>query len=114
MIEIQLPQLEEVARQAEGRLAAIESRLAEIEDRLLLIEALLQQFVSQREIKEAYSISEMAEICGKTENVIRIWCREGRLRGIKRAAGCGTSKQWEIPHEEVVRYRAHGLRPSSK
>lgn len=107
MIEDQLQQLEEVARRAEGRLAAIEGQLK-------LIEAMIQQCVSQREVKAAYSISETAKLCGKTENVVRIWCREGRLRGVKRSAGCGTSKQWEIPHEELTRYLAHGLRPSSR
>ena len=44
-------------------------------ERLDRIEVALKQLVSERTIKEYYSVSEIAEILGKTEFSVREWCR---------------------------------------
>lgn len=84
-----------------------------VEERLARIEALLEAFVAQRAVKEAYTTAEVAEIVGKAEKQVRNWCREGRIAAIKRPVGRGSAKEWEVSNDELVRYQAHGLRPAT-
>ncbi|WP_240911565.1 hypothetical protein [Paludisphaera soli] len=91
----------------------MEDDVKELKERLARIESLLQTFVSQRAIKDSYSTAEVAVIVGKAEKQVRNWCREGRVAATKRPVGRGTNKEWEVSHEELVRYQAHGLRPAS-
>ena len=80
-------------------------------DRLEKIEQALGQLISERTIKEWYSVAEVAEILGRAEFTVREWCRLGRIWASKRDCGRGNSKEWMISHEELTRIRNEGLLP---
>jgi hypothetical protein len=82
----------------------------DIEDRLHSIENLLRELVSQRVIKDYYSTAEVAARVGRSEYQVREWCRTGRIQAVKRNTGRGRSKEWMVPHGELVRYENYGLR----
>jgi len=82
----------------------------EIEVRLDTIENLLRELVSQRVVKAFYSTAEVAARVGRSEYQVREWCRTGRIQAEKRHTGKGRSKEWMIPHDELVRYENHGFR----
>jgi Helix-turn-helix domain len=83
----------------------------DLESRLERIERLLADLVSVRQIKDYYGTDEFAQIVGKAEFTCREWCRHGRIKAVKRACGHGRSKEWAIPHDELLRYQNHGLLP---
>ena len=78
-------------------LGRVESRLIELEQ--------------QKTIKDFYTTSEVAELVGVSEYTVREWCRGNRINATKRMTGRGRSKEWAISHEELQRYRNHGLLP---
>jgi hypothetical protein len=82
----------------------------DIEVRLDTIENLLRELVSQRVIKDFYSTAEVAARVDRSEYQVRQWCRTGRIQAVKRNTGRGRSKEWMVPHDELVRYENHGLR----
>ena len=83
----------------------------QILERLERIETLLDRLVSQRTIKEWYSVAEVAQILGKAEFTVREWCRHGRVWASKRQCGRGNTKEWIISHEELTRVQNEGLLP---
>ena len=83
----------------------------QILERLERIETLLDRLVSQRTIKEWYSVAEAAQILGKAEFTVREWCRQGRVWASKRQCGRGNTKEWIISHEELTRILNEGLLP---
>jgi hypothetical protein len=85
----------------------------QILERLERIEMLLERLVSQRTVKEWYSVAEAAQILGKAEFTVREWCRTGRVRASKRQCGRGNAKEWMISHEELTRIQNEGLLPAS-
>jgi hypothetical protein len=86
----------------------------ELDARLTTIEGMFRSLISQRTIKEFYSTTEVAERVGRSEYQVREWCRGGRIQAVKRNVGRGRSKEWMIPHEELVRYESHGLREAAR
>jgi len=91
------------------RIEQLFERLNEIlGERLDKLEARLFE---QRTIKEFYTTDEFAEIVGKAKFTVREWCRLGRIHAQKRACGRGPTQEWMIAHEELIRYRNHGLLP---
>src|SRR5262245_24196112 len=90
---------------------AMTTMSADMDARLERIEHLLADLVAGRTHREAYGTEEFASIVGKAEFTVREWCRNGRIRAEKRACGRGRSQEWFIRHEELDRYRAHGLLP---
>lgn len=80
-------------------------------ERLERIETLLDTLVSQRTVKEWYSVAEAAQILGKAEFTVREWCRQGRVWASKRQCGRGNTKEWIISHEELTRIQNEGLLP---
>ena len=80
-------------------------------ERLERIETLLGKLVSQRTIKEWYTVAEVAQILGKAEFTVREWCRNGRVWASKRQCGRGNTKEWIISHEELTRIQNEGLLP---
>jgi hypothetical protein len=83
----------------------------EIVERLDRIETKLSALIEQRQIQEWYDTTTAAEILGKAPYSVREWCRLGRVRAEKRACGRGTSKEWMISHDELMRIKAQGLLP---
>ena len=82
-----------------------------IEERLERIESALSQLVSQRIVKEFYSIAEAAQILGKADYTVREWARHSRIKAEKRRCGRGTSQEWIISHKELTRIQNEGLLP---
>jgi len=80
-------------------------------ERLERIETLLDRLVSQRTIKEWYTVAEVAQILGKAEFTVREWYRRGRVCASKRQCGRGNTKEWIISHEELTRIQNEGLLP---
>jgi hypothetical protein len=77
------------------------------------IDELMEAVVSKKTIKDFYSTSEVAEMVNRSEFQVRRWCREGRVKAMKRAAGRGSHKEWMVSHEEIERYKSYGLRETS-
>jgi len=80
-------------------------------ERLDRIETLLRDLVTERTVKDWYTVAEAAEILGKAEFTVREWCRLGRVYASKRACGRGLSQEWIIAHEELTRICNEGLLP---
>jgi len=80
-------------------------------ERLERIESILERLVSERTIKEWYSVAEAAQILEKAEFTVREWCRHGRVWASKRQCGRGNAKEWIISHEELTRIQNEGLLP---
>ena len=80
-------------------------------ERLERIEEKIDALDQQRPEKEYYSTAEVAEMLGKRPYTVREWCRLRRIDASKREVGRGDAEEWEISHEELARYRNHGLLP---
>ena len=87
-------------------------RLDSIDRRLEKLEALLNQLVQQRAVKDWYTTAEAAQLLGKAEFTVREWCRLGRIRAQKRRSGRGAFPAWVVAHAEVLRYQREGLLPT--
>jgi hypothetical protein len=81
------------------------------EERLEKIEAMLVALVERQTAREWYTTGEFASAVGKAEFTIREYCRLGRLNAEKRRSGRGAYSQWVLSHDELERYRRHGLLP---
>ena len=92
-------------------LERIESTLAEM---MALLNELVASSRSSIATKAAYSAAEVATILGKRPYTIREWCRLQRINATKRPWGRGNEGEWEISHEELERFRSHGLLPTPK
>jgi hypothetical protein len=80
-----------------------------VAERLQRIEQILQLLVEQRTVKEWYSTAEVAKILGRAEFTVREWCRLKRVHAAKKECGRGTSSEWIISHDELLRIQNHGL-----
>jgi len=83
-------------------------------ERLERLEAILDRLVRQRQIQDWYDTKTLAEILRKSQHRVREWCRLGRVHAEKRPCGRGTSKEWMISHEELMRIKSEGLLPLSE
>jgi excisionase family DNA binding protein len=79
------------------RLAALESALARIEKGLRVSQATSPD-------KQAYTVSEAAELTKLSEWTIRNACNKGRIKAEKSADG-----QWRIPRDVLVKIQNEGL-----
>jgi len=86
----------------------------EILERLERIETALTSLIEQRQIQDWYDTQTAAGILGKSTYTVREWCRLGRVRAEKRSCGRGTSKEWMISHEELLRIKSEGLLPQTR
>jgi hypothetical protein len=86
----------------------------EILIRLEKIEVALLTLIEQRQVQDWYDTRTAAQILGKSAYSVREWCRLGRVHADKRSCGRGTSKEWMISHEELMRIRSEGLLPERR
>ena len=86
----------------------------EILARLEKIETVLMTLIEQRQVQDWYDTKTAAEILGKSAYSVREWCRLGRVHAEKRSCGRGTSKEWMISHEELMRIKSEGLLPERR
>jgi hypothetical protein len=89
----------------------LEERLVRIEQRL---DRLLDYIIQQKTVKENYTPTEVAKVLGKKPYTVREWCRLGRINAVKGVPGRGGEGEWRISHEELERYRNHGLLPDGR
>lgn len=61
-------------------------------------------------VKDFYSTNELADLLGIRAKTVRDYLREGRIHGVKKRMGRGTSKEWAISHQEYLRYQREGAR----
>jgi hypothetical protein len=83
----------------------------DIIERLERIETVMRALAAPRPAQEWYDTATAAKILGKATYSVREWCRLARVRAEKRACGRGTSKEWMISHEELMRVKSEGLLP---
>jgi hypothetical protein len=91
-------------------LSDLGSRLDRIEAHL----ALCLQMLRGNATQSHYTIDEFAAIVNKAPFTCREWARLGRIRATKRHSGRGRYKEWAVTHEELERYRQHGLLPLNR
>jgi hypothetical protein len=83
----------------------------EILERLGRLETMVAALLERETVKDWYDTEEFAKIVGKSEYSVREWCRLKRINASKRSSGRGPHPAWAISHEELIRYRQHGLLP---
>ncbi len=86
----------------------------DILDRLMRIEAKLDLLAQRPAVQEYYAVAEFARRVDRDEFTVREWCRLGRVNAEKRNCGRGTSQEWKISHEELLRYLSDGLLPDPR
>ena len=84
-----------------------------VEERLAKIESMLVVLVERQQMRDWYSVEEIARIVGRSEFTVREWARHGRIKGEKKDSGRGAHTAWAISHTELQRYQREGLRPDS-
>jgi len=87
---------------------------AEILEWLARIDAKVDLLLQQPTVQEFYTVAEFAARVGKRCFTAREWCRLGRINAEKRDCGRGTSQEWKISHEELLRYLSDGLLPDPR
>jgi transposase len=74
----------------------------------------IDELLSQRRVKDFYSVREVAERVGRSAYQVREWCKRGRCRAEKRKIGRGGHAEWMIPHEELLRLESDGPLPEGR
>jgi len=82
-----------------------------LEERLERIESMLVVLVERQQVREWYTVEELARLLGKAEFTVREWCRHGRIHAEKQLSGRGACPAWCISHQELMRYQREGLLP---
>jgi hypothetical protein len=81
------------------------------DERLDRIEEMLRTLIQQRQVKDWYSVNEVAELLGKAPFTIREHARLRRISASKRRSGRGPNSEWMISHDELTRIQNEGLLP---
>ena len=84
------------------------------DERLDRIEEMLRTLVQQRQVKDWYSVNEVAEMLGKASFTIREHARLGGISASKRRSGRSPNSEWMISHEELTRIQNEGLLPDPR
>jgi len=83
-----------------------------LDSRLERIESMLKTLVDGQSHQEWYSVEEFARLVDRSEFTCREWCRLGRVAAQKKESGRGRHASWVISHDELMRFRRDGLRPT--
>ena len=82
--------------------------------RLDRIEETLAALVARQAVKEWYSTDEVSKHLGRAEFTVREWCRLGRVRAKRRAAGAASTSRGSSPTRSCSAVPAGGaLAPQS-
>jgi hypothetical protein len=73
----------------------------------------LDLLLSQRVVRDHYSMEQAAQILGKAPWTVREWCRQGRVHAEKRRSGRGRALDWATSHAELQRIEKEGLLPAA-
>ena len=87
-------------------LEQLATRLHQIEQKL---DGLCHTVAAPAPSRDYYSIAEFAALVEKSQYTVREWCRLQRINAEKCDTGRGDAKSWKVSHEELERYRNHGL-----
>lgn len=82
-------------------------------ERLDRIEELLMALLKQRQVKDYYSINELADLLGRAPFTCREWARTGRIAA-ERKRGRGEFGEWRVSHQELIRIQNEGLLPDPR
>jgi hypothetical protein len=82
-----------------------------LEDIRQMIAEVRDLLVSQKKVREYYSVDQAAESLGRRPFTVREWCRLRRINAEKRRTGRGRSTEWVISHAELLRIEKEGLLP---
>jgi hypothetical protein len=83
-----------------------------VDERLEKIEALLVVLVERQQVKDWYTVEELAVMLGKACFTVREWARHGRVRAEKKLSGRGAHAEWRVSHQEYLRIQRDGLLPA--
>jgi len=89
-------------------------RIEEAVSRLPEIERVVTAILARRPVQQWYTVKEFAREVGRAPFTVRQWCLHGRIRADKRACGRGTSQEWIVSHDELLRFRQEGLLPPAE
>jgi hypothetical protein len=96
------------------RMINVESALLALSEEMKRMNGVLEELLKRQTIKEYYDTEEFADLTGLKPKTVRDYLNEGRLKGQKKQCGHGRSKQWAIPHEELLRFEREGRLPVSE
>jgi Helix-turn-helix domain len=80
-------------------------------DRLEAIEATMTLLLERENVKDWYSVEELAKALGRAEFTVREWCRQKRIKAQKKGSGRGKYQGWVVSHAELQRIQREGLLP---
>ena len=76
-----------------------------------LVKEVRDLLVSQKKVRDYYSVDQAAESLGRRPFTVREWCRLKRINAEKRRTGRGRSTEWVISNTELLRIQKEGLLP---
>jgi len=92
----------------------LKSSVDDLRSQLAAVHAAIQpQHAAPTELREWYSVEEVAAQLGRRPYTVREWCRNGQINAAKKAERRGGATLWMISAQEVARYRDEGLLPIS-
>ncbi|HEY7424867.1 MAG TPA: helix-turn-helix domain-containing protein [Gemmataceae bacterium] len=95
----------------EATIVDLTGKVDQANRQLATVAQALSELLQVRTAKDYYTTAEVAKVLGKAEYTVREWCRQGRIRGRKKACGRGKGGEWLVSHEELTRIRNEGLLP---
>ncbi len=87
--------------------------LEDMSAELTEIKRMVKSLLEQKEVKQYYTPREFAELNSLNADYVREMCRKGRIDCKRTHSGRGNKREIRIPHSEMLRHQAEGLRQQS-